>query len=71
MTKILRPGDQNYSVFPERPTPKPETIESVPQDWITYYDTLTAVEAEVLYKDDPKFARRVDLLLEQRRTRGY
>jgi len=74
--KILRPGSQppiQYAEdLPKRPELKPETAESLPHEWISYYDSLSANEAAVLYKHGgPDFARRVDLLLERRKKNGF
>jgi hypothetical protein len=71
-SKILRPGDQTRWIeAPERPQPKPETAEMIPDDWIRSYDAMTSTQAKVIYDYDPNFRRRVDLLLAQRSQRGY
>jgi len=66
---MLRPADSEF-YLPERPAPAQETAESLPNEWIAYYDSLSANDASVLYRHDKVFARRVDILLEQRSSRG-
>jgi hypothetical protein len=68
--RFLRPGDCVWAL-PERPAPKSETTERLTVEWIAFYDNLSANESQVLYKHDPAFARKVDLLLAQRSTHGY
>jgi hypothetical protein len=68
--RMLRPADSEF-YLPERPEPKPETAESLPHEWISYYDSLSAVEAQVLYKHNSDFARRTDILLERRKKNGF
>jgi hypothetical protein len=67
--KLLRPADSDF-YLPERPAPQ-ETAESLPSDFISYFDSLSANEASVLYRHDKVFARRVDILLERRKQNGY
>jgi hypothetical protein len=73
--KILRPGSQppiQYAEdLPKRPEPKPETAENLPHEWVSYYDSLSANEAAVLYKHNSDFARRTDILLERRKKNGF
>jgi hypothetical protein len=67
--KVLRPASCTWSL-PKRPEPKPETAESLPHEWIAYYDSLSANESQVLYKHNSEFARKVDILLERRKQNG-
>ena len=70
--KVLRPGDQSrWIVPPERPAPKQETAESLPDEWVRAYDAMTAAQAKAIYEYDPTFKRRVDLLLAQRTNNGF
>jgi len=69
--KVLRPADATW-YLPERPEPKPETVEMIPQDFTEKYDKLSGTVAQILYDHgDTTYRRRVDLILEQRRRNNY
>jgi hypothetical protein len=68
--RMLRPADSEF-YLPERPAPAQETAESLPPEWIVYFDSLSANEAAVLYKHDSDFSRRTDILLERRKKNGF
>ena len=67
--KVLRPADLwTQGRLPEpRPEPQPKSeFESIPAEWIKQYDVTPAHIAKWLSEHDPVYAKRVEIINEQR-----